>query len=321
MPVSVKFATIAALIVASTLGGYLCRRRAWLGERAAEILMTIVLVAGYPSVGLLAIWTTKLTSPDAWLPSLGIVHILLMAGLSWALARALGWDIQRRGLFTIAGSAGNIGFTMGGFEIYLLYGDQGLGLASIYAQVLTPMTVLLYYPLARHHAGWAGGGGLARLMFHSLFDWRSLGLPAALAAVGLSLAHVPRPAVVDRLYLVDVLMFLVTGMAYFSIGLRLSLRQAHPSAGLILASLPMRFVVGWALGWVLAMATLWTAWPMNDLARNVLVIESFVPTAVTMVGVANMFGLLPRQASVLFVLNTLFYLVVVLPVVLVVFRG
>ena len=320
MSVSAKFAAIAALIVASTLGGWLFGRRGWLGERWAEVLMTIVLVAGYPSVGLLAIWATKLTGPDAWLPSLGIVHILLMALASWALAAALGWDRQRRGLFVIAGSAGNIGFTMGGFVIYLLWGDQGLGLASIYAQILTPMTVLLYYPLARHYSRSAGSGGLARLMLRSLFDWRSLGLPAALVAVGLSVGGIPRPTWIDRLNIVDVLMFLVTGMAYFSIGLRLRSEHIKPALPMVGWSLPMRFVLGWALGWALAAATLWSPWPMDELARNVLIIESFVPTAVTMVGVANMFGLLAGQASVVFVANTLAYLALVLPVVLGVFR-
>jgi predicted permease len=319
MSISAKFAAMAVLIVCSMLGGYLCGRRGRLGERWAEVLMTIVLVAGYPSVGFLAIWTTRLAGPDLWLPSLGIVHVLAMAALAWGLASVLRWERAQRGLFIIAGSAGNIGFTMGGFVIYLLYGEQGLGLASIYAQILTPMTVLVYYPLARRHAA-APAGGLGRLMFRSLFDWRSLGLPAAIAAAGLSLAGVPRPGVIDRLCVVDVLMFLVTGMAYFSIALRLHLREARPAGRLIAWSLPMRFVVGAAVGWALAAATLATAWPMEALARNVLIIESFVPTAVTMVGVANMFGLEPRRASVLFVANTLFYLVVVLPVVMAVFR-
>ena len=319
MSVSAKFAAIAAVIILSMVGGYLAGRRGRLAERWAEVLMTIVLVGGYPSVGLLAIWTTKLRGPDGWLPGLGIVHILIMAALSWVLACGLRWDRSRRGLFTIAGSAGNIGFTMGGFVIYLLYGQQGLGLATIYAQILTPVTVLVYYPLARHYAADVPPGGLGGLMLRSIFDWRSLGLPAALVAVGLSLGNVPRPVFVDRLYLVDVLMFMVTAMANFSIGLRLRLAQTRPAAAMIAWSLPVRFVAGAAVGWLLAAATLLTPWPMDQLARNVLVLESFVPTAVTMVGVANMFGLRPREASVLFVANTLFYLVFVLPVALGVF--
>jgi predicted permease len=55
---------------------------------------------------------------------------------------------------------------------------------------------------------------------------------------------------------------------------------------------------------------------MGKMDREVFIIESFVPTAVTMVAVANMFRLEPRKASMLFIVNTVMYLVVVLPIVL-----
>jgi hypothetical protein len=51
------------------------------------------------------------------------------------------------------------------------------------------------------------------------------------------------------------------------------------------------------------------------------VVEAFVPTAVTMVAVANMFRLRPQEASIFFVVNTLMYLAFVLPWVLLFFQS
>ena len=62
--------------------------------------------------------------------------------------------------------------------------------------------------------------------------------------------------------------------------------------------------------------TAWTPWPLVGLSRDVFLVQAFVPTAVMLVAMANMFSLRPRTASVLFVANTLIYLVLVLPWVL-----
>ena len=67
--------------------------------------------------------------------------------------------------------------------------------------------------------------------------------------------------------------------------------------------------------------TWWTPLALRDLRWNVVVVQSFVPTSVTMVALANMFDLRPREASALFVVNTAMYLLLVLPVVMWLFGG
>ena len=62
-----------------------------------------------------------------------------------------------------------------------------------------------------------------------------------------------------------------------------------------------------------------TPLPLTGLARKVFLVESTVPTAVTMVAIANMFSLHPRLGSLMFVTNTLGYLLLVLPWVLWIF--
>lgn len=304
-----------SLIAASLAAGYVCRRLGMLGERTARWVMTAVAAFGYSTVGLLSIWVTPLSPADAWLPAIGALQMLVFAAAGLAAGGALTRDRGERGLLGIACSISNNGLTMGGFVIYLLYGQAGLGLANVYSIMFSPMLVLLGYPLARHYAA-GGAGPLWRLLLRSLFDWRSIGLPMAIAGVWLSVAAVPRPTVIEHWHVVDVLVYGINIAAYFAIGLRLELSSVRGVWRLIAGLAAVRFVLGWAFGLVCVWLIALSPWPMGPLGSAVLVIQSFVPTAVSMVAIANMFHLRPVQASVLFVANTLMYLVIVLPIVL-----
>jgi predicted permease len=306
-------------MVLTTVGGYLCRRLAWVSERTGERLMTLVAVFGYPVVGFFSVWGLHLKPSDAALPILAVVQVVLMTFLSLAMAPWFTEDRAERGLFAVAGGLGNNGFTMGAFVLYLLYGEDGMGLANVYFIAFIPLVVVLFYPLARHFASAQPAGSLGRLILRSLLDWRSLGLPASIVAVILSASGVPRPVQVSSWRLLDILVFTITPLAFFGIGLRLHLSKIRPLVRILAGLALVRFVLGAILGLGLAWLSQFTPWPLADLRWKIFVVEGFVPTAVTMVAVANMFGLRPREASVLFVVNTVLYLALVLPLVLWIF--
>lgn len=319
-----KFLTIFLLLTLSLGAGYLCRKLHLAGDRAAGWLMTAVAVLGYPIVNLLAIWDTKLHASDLWLPGLSVVQILLLTAAGLAISKYLTADRGERGLFAISAAFGNHGLTMGGFVVFLLFGEQALGLASIYFMLFTPVTVLLAYPLARHYATDKPSGSLARLLLRSLFDWRSIGLPISALGILLSpsVLAVPRPAFIKNLNVVDILMYAINVAAYFGIGLQLRMSYVPALKKLIAGLVFARYIVGAATGVGLLALTMLTPWPMdwNSLGGKVVLIESFVSSAVTCVAVASMFNLKPREASVLFVTNTLVYLAAVLPIVLWIYR-
>ena len=315
-----KFLTIFLLLTLSLGGGYLCRRLRLAGDRAAGWLMTAVAVFGYPMVNLLAIWATPLHASDLWLPGLSVAQIFLLTAAGLAMGRYLTADRGERGLFAISAAFGNHGLTMGGFVVFLLFGEQALGLASIYFVLFTPITVLLAYPLARHYATDNPSGSLARLLLRSLLDWRSIGLPISILGILLSPSAlaVPRPGFIQDLNIVDVLMYAINVAAYFGIGLQLRMSYVPVLKKLIAGLFFMRYIVGAATGLGLIVLTRLTPWPLalDSIAGKVVMIESFVSSAVTCVAVASMFNLKPREASVLFVTNTLMYLALVLPIVL-----
>ena len=315
MPMGTKFLVMAALLGVSTLGGYLARRLGWLKERTAEPVMTFVFLA-YSVVGFLSIWSISLRLADFWLPGLGAVHVIVMTGVGLALGRLLFRDRAEGGLFGISVGMGNNGFTMGAFVAYLAYGAQGLGLANIFCVMWTPLVVLFLFPIARGYSAHRPAGSLGRLIFRSVFDWRSIGLPLAIAAIVLSLCRVPYAPILRDWKVMDVLMWPSTALAYFGIGMRLHVRHVWPYRKSLAWLAVARFGLAGAVGWGLAMATGWTAHPLSGMARDVFLIQTFVPTAVTMVSIANMFDLRPAQASVLFVLNTFLYVLCVLPFVL-----
>lgn len=311
-----KFLITAAAVALATAGGYLCRRLRWVSESAGEAIMTFVAVFGYPSVGFISVWGTPLLPSDAVLPVMAAVHGVAMVFVSLALAGWFTRDRQEQGLFALAGGVGNNGFTMGAFVLFLLYGEPGMGLANLYILLFIPVVVLVMYPLARHYASGQPPGSLASLILRSVWDWRSIGLPVISVAIVLSALGVPRPQWMSDWRVMDVLVYSITPLAFFGIGLRLHFSRVLPLWRMLLGLALVRFGVCAAAGVALAALTWLTPWPLRDLRWKVYVIESFVPTSVTMVAVANMFGLHPPAASVLFVVNTAMYLVLVLPVIL-----
>ena len=264
----------------------------------AHHCMWFVTVIGYPAIGLLGIWAIRLNASDAWLPALGAVFIVAMTLLSLAVGRAMTDQRPLVGLFGIAGGLGNAGITMGAFLCYMFFGDGGLGRAQVYCLPWNLLLSLLIYPIARHYGQPVGQPvRLGRLMWQSLWDIRSAGLPASLAGLALSLAAVPRPAVLVASHLTDIITFVTVVLAFFGVGLQLRGSLVRRTLGLRAALAVVRFLVGPAIGLALAAMTAWTAWPLRGEARGVMLVESCIPTAITMVAIGNLFQLRPREAS------------------------
>jgi len=110
-----------------------------------------------------------------------------------------------------------------------------------------------------------------------------------------------------------VTVLLTTLGGYFSIGLRLHGGRVRKLTRLIVALGVMRYVVGAGLALALAALAPWQPWSMP---WRIFLLEGVMPTAITMVAMANMFRTKPRTASALFVANTVFFLAVCLPIVL-----
>lgn len=316
-----KYLYFAALIGVSTLLGYIARRQG-VKERLAEVLMTIVSVGGYSVVGLLSVWVTPLSGVDIWLPVLGAIHVAAMTFAGIAVARLATKDRGETGVFAVTASIGNTGFTMGGFVCWILFKEDGLGKSNLYGLMWSFLLVGLTYPVARHFAEPDGQRkSLPRLLWQSIFDYRSIGLPMIIIGMLLSKLGVPRPEWIKQSHLMDILIYSTTALAYFSIGLRLHFSSVWPLRKLAALHSAVRFPMALAAALGLTALVGLTAWPMDTTGRNVFLICSFCPTAVSAVAVCNMFNLRPREASTFFVLSTAGYVAIILPIVVAVFGG
>ncbi len=316
MPVLTRLLTIFALVAAAMAAGYFARRLGLVRESAAKIIMTLISTIGYPPVGFLAIWSLRLQASDAVLPIAGALQAVCMIMLGLAVGRLIAKDRAEVGLFGLASGVANHGVTMGGFVILLLFGEVGLARSSVYVLMFWPVVVLLGYPIARCRADGATRMPLWRLYVSNLVDVRSIGLLTGAAGILLSAFGVPRPEFITQWGFVDVMVFMLVPVAYFAVGLRLHFSHVLQTWRLIVGLSVMRFVVSLGIGVCILAATHLTPWPLTGLSRDVMLVQAFVPTAVLVVAVANMFNLRPRTASAMFVANTLIYLVFVLPWVL-----
>ena len=253
----------------------------------------------------------------AWLPVLGAMNTGIVALLAMAMAPLFARDRVERGLLSIHAGVANTGVTMGGLVLLGLFDELGLELGSFYFLMWMPFVVFVLYPIARHYSPTHAGGPLGKLMVRSVFNWRSIGLAMGLVGLALSLCRVPRPEVIARWHVPNVLVYGTTVAAYFSIGLRLSLRQVPSlwrlSAGLVL----MRFVIAGGIAWALVAATRATPWPLPLMSPEgaTVIIQGVMPTAVAAAAVATMFDLDASKSSGLFLANTLIFLAAVLPVI------
>ncbi len=319
MNIEMKFALSMGLILLSTTAGYFARRRGYLPETFARAIMTVVLVVGYPAVGFLAIWKIPVHWQYAWLPVLGFAQATILALIALGVGRWLFKDKLQRGMVGLACGVGNHGVTMAGFVVFLLFGDEGLGVNTIYAIYTFFALVLLSYTIAQRYTPDATGQPILVLMFRNLLHWRASGLYACLAAILLSSMGVSRPATFDEYPILDSMIYLLIAVAYFSIGLRLHLPHLMEIKRAVLAVLVIRHGVGLGVGFALAGLTYLTPWPMEGLARDVFVIQASVPIGVMGVAVANMFHIKPQQASALFVVSSVVYLAMGIPLVLWIF--
>ena len=313
MSLPAKALLAVGVIGCSMAAGYLARRRHWLKESASRPIMTAVAVFGYGSIGFFSLWKGKVTAQEAWLPLLAGAFMLIMLPLGVLAGRMLTRNRPTIGVFAVAGALANTGATMGGLLAYILFNEEGLRLTNVYGLLWTPVIVCAMYPVMRHFGRSESRESLGPLMVRNLLDWRSIGLPLAIVAIVLAGLDVPRPPAVERCHVIDVLVLLTTLGGYFSIGLRLHGGRMRKLTRLIVGLGVMRYVVGAALA--LALAAL-APWKTGSLPWRIFLLEAVMPTAITMVAMANMFRTKPRTASALFVANTVFFLVVCLPIVL-----
>ncbi len=302
---TVKFIVFQALIVLPFAAGYVAKRRMSDPGALAKKIVTANLVTIEPVVALWSIWGLALTPGLVLLPLSGVAMVLLGMALGYAALPLLHLSGRSRATFLITASLVNHGYTMGGFICYLVLGEQGIALSFIFISYFMLYLYLVIFPFARI----SGRSDNAPLPFLKFFvSHRNLPLYAIIAAIILQLAGIPRPAVAMP---VEYLLMASVAAYYFSLGINFSfsdLRDIIPETAVV-------SVIKFALVPLIIITVCYFV-PMDSAVRTVIIIESCMPAAVYSVITAILFDLDSRLASGIFVVNTIIFILFVLPALL-----
>jgi predicted permease len=308
------------------------RRRGGVDEsRAIDLSRRVhflTVVIAFPAVAVVSLWQLPITAATGRAALIQALAVAIAGFAMLALARRVGWTRPQVGTMAIAAAQGNLGFTLGAYLCYTLIepGDEALAYGVALVSVMQVTGIVLFYPVARHLGEEAGRPtsaelrALAGLVARSLLDVRALMLYGAALGAMLSAIEAPYPAVIDDLYLKDVLFYIGGGMAYFGIGLRLKLGRPLEFLPQQTALAVTRFAFMPLLVLALLLLSEAALGPLPTTARQVLLVEALMPTAIATVMLSNLFRLDAALGSALWFWNTVLFCLVPLPVIVLVLR-
>jgi predicted permease len=301
---------ISAWVLLPVLPGVLLARLG-VPKSAARTLLNLSFYGCGTAVMAFAIWVARIHAEARLLPMLALSGWLVTALLAWPVSGRLSNDAPRRGAFIVSMAFSNNGFTLLGLVALATFGEAGLAQAT-YAQLMyTPFFLLCGFPLSRAFGRLAEKKPLATLLRDNAVDPR-VWVPLLAISCGLLLnaTHVARPQIVGSI--TRVLILIGTATASCAIGLLFSgfhLRRYWRENAL---SFLYRSTLYPLLYWGLARVS-----GLRPLDTVMLVLYGLVPSALLANLLAVFFELDTDLTSSMFLVSTVLFLVLVLPVFLI----
>jgi len=197
---------------------------------------------------------------------------------------------------------------------------SALAYGLLIVMTMSMAVVIFLFPMVIHFAGdGQDKQHIGRVIYKSFVDWKAMLFYSSAAGIALAYSPIPCPAFVFDWYILKALIFIGSATAYFGIGLRLHVNHLRPhlkSHALVAA---VKFIATplLTLGLLLIARNTGIAPPPGMLDQTFMLI-AFMPTAIQVVIVANLFHLDARMAGSVWLVNTLIFLCLVLPVILIV---
>jgi len=181
--------------------------------------------------------------------------------------------------------------------------------------------VIFLFPLVQHFGEHRKEDDtIGRIIFKSFADWKAMLFYSAAAGIALAYARVPVPKMIGDWYILKGLIFIGSAAAYFGIGMRLHIGHLRPHLRSHLLVGMVKFIATplLTLGMVLVAQHTGLVQPPPKLLVQTFILMAFMPTAIQSVIVSNLFHLDARMAGSIWVVNTLLFLFLVLPIILIV---
>ena len=288
------------------LAGYGAKRTGVLKATDARVVNSLAINLTMPAFIFVSIHGQSLDSAMVKGPALGFVMEMVVLGLAYASARALKLDRRTTGGLMLAAAFGNTGF-LGYPMVTAAFPHDGRAMP----------TAVMYDEFAMAMILNSVGVAVAASFAGKSFEWKSLLeflknplFPSTVIALALRTVYVP-PTIIKTL---DFLAAGTVPLAMISIGLSLSARSIKKYPGALTAGCVLKMVALPALVY-LTLPLL----GVTGIVRQVMVLESAVPTAVIAGVIAGRFGANEEfVASAIFVSTLLS--IAVIPAVLMLVR-
>ena len=337
-----EFFALAIVSALSIVAGYFCRERGLLHEDASRKIHWFTIVVLWSSAGFLGLWHLNPSAANLWVLAIEPLLVVIPAFLIIPLAKAIKLRRDQIGVLALAAGLRNSGFALGAFLAYAILpvGEllrqhagpdgvlapdkaQALSISALAYGLLIVMTmsmavVVFLFPLVQHFAGHhAGDASLGRLIYKSFVDWKAMLFYSSAAGIALAYLRVPVPGVIKDWYIMNGLIFVGSAAAYFGIGLRLHVDQVRPhlKSHAIVGGVKFIATPVLTLGLLVIARNLGTA-PPPPLLDQTFLLMAFMPTAIQSVIVSNLFHLDARMAGSIWIVNTLVFICIVLPAIL-----
>jgi len=284
-------------------------------SKIAKRLININLFTLEPVILLWTIWGLKLTSDLIILPAAGLFTVFAGFIIGRISVAALGLNKISRASYIISSSLSNQGMTMGGLLCFMIAGERGLALASIYIIYYLPFVFTIIFPYAKisasTHSGRETGESIFTFkQFWSFFiSFQNLPLAGILIALLLQTAGISRPGIHFPL---EVFLALAIAIYYLTLGINFKAGDLTSFLRELTAISLTKFIIIPVLTYILLQFFV-----LDETIKLIILLQSFAPAAIYSVISSILFDLDSRMTSGIFVMNSLIFLFVVMPLLMI----
>lgn len=314
---NLRFIGMAAVLFLGVLLGYIVGRGLEKTEVLAKRIMIFVMVFLSWPILFFVVWKMDLSLQLIYLPVICSFMMIIMTGLSAVVFFIHKLPFDSHATITLAGGLNNMGYTGGGFVCYALFGLAGLGISQIYIIAFPIITFMILVPTIKVIQAKALKSTLS--VSKIIFDYRLISVPIIIFALLLNLLNTKPPEWIFTFHLIDILIYTAAALAFFAIGIRVTLTHLRNFINLYLTLAAVKFLLAPLVALILMYILKLMGNELQSLSRNVVLVQVLSPTAVAMVVLANIFDLDSRLASAVWVANTAIFIVVVMPILYFVF--
>lgn len=224
---------------------------------------------------------------------------------------------EEKGSIIACSMFSNNGYTLGNFICFLFFGDPGLYLGSWFIALYLPVYYLVGFPIASMLSG-KKKVGVAYALIELCRDPVSVVPIVSMAlGLGLNLSGLPRPIIVNTIASHYFTYVLVAGTS-IAIGMGLNFGKSLKYVGHALCIGIVKFLYTPTVGIILLLLFGYLR-AEDTLPAGVLLVQSFMPSAIMAVILSKLFSLNTDLANAAWILTNLLVLPLI-PVVLVVVR-